>query len=203
MNKFGHLAITVMALMVPAVPAHAALITLTYSIEASDFQDSNGVPAPLPASSSVSGTFSFTFDDSTTGEQDNIAPLTADGFDITKSNGDLLDYNTSNTLVDFTLNQFGSGTGRVLFGATENTNDFIVGGSNDFSFEFFIDSSTYQLTSIAQSFTYVSDQFDSYVAQNHTVTLLSVSPAVVPIPASLWLFIAGFGLLARVAGNKR
>jgi hypothetical protein len=176
----------------------SATLYLTYQIEASDFQDSNGDPPPPPTSNSVSGTITFAIDDTIAiAEQDNIVPDVLTGLDITDENGVTTDYDTSNTLVDatrFTNLDYG----HTLIGATANTNDFLVGLSNDFRVQFNFHLTTYEATSVTENLSFVTTVDPLFVANVTNVTLLSVSPTLIPIGPALPLFLSGLGVIGML-----
>lgn len=193
----------VLATTVGAVPVAADTVYLTYQIEASLFEDSNGESPPFPTSNSVSGIVAFAIDDAIGSglEQNNIVPLWVSGLDITDNQGDIFDYDETNTAVDVErFTQSAINSGRAVFGGTFNTNDFLAGGSNDFRVGFWFNLTTYLPGSVFEAFTFVTDAFDSEVATSTVVTLLGVSsspPSPVPIPAALSLIAPGVLFLTR------
>ncbi|TGD73454.1 hypothetical protein E4634_10495 [Mangrovimicrobium sediminis] len=187
-----------------AAPSQAALIDLTYAISASDFLNSNSQPPPAPTSSSVAGTVTFTIDDSfLSGEQDDIVPLALSGIDITRNDGTVTDYNTGNALVDFSIS---AGKGLIVLGGAASSNDFMIGLSDDFRIVFEVDLTTYEVLTVLEKFVFVTTSDPFYSAQATDVSLLSVSPSVVPLPAAGYLMLsacAALGALQRARGRRR
>jgi len=158
--------------------AAADFVTATYSITASDFEDSNGDPPTSPASTDVLGELTFTFD--RTGSQNGILPGSVIGFDITDQNGTLFDYDASNSGIDTQVNQF-IDFARITFGGNVNGPGGLGGLTNDFRVIFDINTVSGNVTAIQDEFRYVTTVDPVYTAQTTTVDLVSFS---VPEPGS-------------------
>lgn len=203
MNRKLHarnLALVVSVLLLPVGSAWAAMTTLTYSVQASGFLNSNGDSPPAPTSSTLGGIFSFTFDPEGPSLQAAIAPDTVVDFDITRSDGLLIDFDGTNTAARIQ----DSGVGRrIAFGGITNGEHQMVGLTDpgDFFVFFDVDDTTYQVTGMERaSFLTRVDPF--YDAGNIDIQLLDV--AAVPIPAAFPLMLgalAWLGFHARQRGD--
>lgn len=185
----------ILLLMIFASPGNAAVVQLSYVINASDFQDSNFDPPAGSASQTVSGTYTFTID-TTIVSQDEIIPDLVVGLDITDTNGNTLDYDESNSGVNTDLNLF-LNTGRIVIGGNTSGVDFMVGLSNDFRVRFDIDLSDFSVISVVEDLAYVTT-VNPFLRGPTTVQL--VSAKVIPLPPAIWLFgsaLAGLGWLRR------
>lgn len=179
--------------------SQAGLITATYQITAGDFEDSNSVPPPPPSTTFVSGTVTFTFDTEIP-SQNEIMPDAVTGFDITDNDGVVLDYDETNSGVNTDINIF-TDTGRITYGGTTSTVDFMVGLSDDFRLIWDINLTTFEVTGVLENFVYVTTADPFYSAGFTTVELISVS--AVPLPAAVWLFASGLIGLIGVARRKQ
>ncbi len=193
-------------LFLAAFGSQAAMVKLTYDVQASAFEDSNSNPPSGSTSTSVNGRFSFTFDDTFPVPQTGLALDSVIDFDITRSDGLLIDFNTGNTLVR--IAQLG-GPGdprRITFGGAVNGEHQMVGLTEPGDFRAVFDVSAnlgYAVTNAIQPFGFVFlTRFDPfYDAHNYSVQL--VSAQVIPLPGAVWLFGAGVMGLVGVAGRRR
>lgn len=179
--------------------SQAALITATYQVTAGDFEDSNSEPPPPPSTTFVSGTVTFTFDTEIP-SQNEIMPDAVTGFDITDNDGVVLDYDETNSGVNTDINIF-TDSGRITYGGTTSTVDFMVGLSDDFRLIWDINLTTFEVTEVFENFVYVTTTDPFYGAGFTTVELISVSE--VPLPAAIWLFASGLIGLIGVARRKQ
>lgn len=155
--------------------ARAEFVQVTYAVAAGDFRDSNGNPPIAPASASVEGIYTFTFD-TTVPQQNNVVPDAVSGLDITASNGLVIDYDTANSGVNLALNPF-SGSGRITLGGVSSTVAFMVGLSNDFRVTFDISLVDFSVANVFENFTFVTVADAFYVGQDTSVTLIDVMVA--------------------------
>ena len=156
--------------------AHADVVELTYTIDASAFQNSNGVAPPAPATNSVSGTVTFTVD-TAAGSQTGIVPDAVTGIAVRGFDGTLTDYNPGNSGVDAALNAAAQ-TGRITFGGTTSGIPFMVGISNDMRVIFDISLVDFSVTGIVGGFVYVTTSTAFYTS---TVTDIALLSAVVVV----------------------
>jgi len=182
-----------------ASASQATLITATYQVAAGDFEDTNFNPPPPPSTTFVSGTVTFTFDTEIP-SQNEIMPDAVTGFDITDNDGVVLDYNETNSGVNTDINIF-TDSGRITYGGTTSTVDYMVGLSDDFRLIWDINLTTFEVTSVIENFAYVTTTDPYYSAGFTTVELISVS--AVPLPAAIWLFASGLIGLIGVARRKQ
>ena len=182
-----------------ASASQATLITATYQVTAGEFEDSNSNPPPPPSTTFVSGTVTFTFDTEIP-SQNEIMPDAVTGFDITDNNGMVLDYNETNSGVNTDINIF-TDSGRITYGGTTSTVDYMVGLSDDFRLIWDINLTTFEVTSVIENFVYVTTTDPYYEAGFTTVELISVS--AVPLPAAVWLFASGLIGLISIARRKQ
>ena len=179
--------------------SQATIITATYQVTAGDFEDSNFNPPPPPSTTFVSGTVTFTFDTEIP-SQNEIMPDAVTGFDITDNDGVVQDYNETNSGVNTDINIF-TDSGRITYGGTTSTVDFMVGLSDDFRLIWDINLTTFEVTSVFENFAYITTVDPFYGAGFTTVELISVS--AVPLPAAIWLFASGLIGLIGVARRKQ
>ena len=127
-------------------------------------------------------------------------PDAVTGFDITDNDGVVLDYDETNSGVNTDINIF-TDSGRITYGGTTSTVDFMVGLSDDFRLIWDINLTTFEVTDVFENFVYVTTTDPFYSAGFTTVELISVS--AVPLPAAIWLFACGLIGLIGVARRKQ
>ena len=191
--------LTVCLLLGAASVSQAALVTVTYLVTAGDFEDSNFNPPPPPSTTSVSGTVTFTFDTDIP-SQNEITPESVTGFDITDNDGVVQDYNETNSGVNTDLNIF-TDFGRITFGGTTSTVDFMVGLSDDFRLQWDINLTNFEVTSVFENFAYVTTTDPFYSAGFTTVELISMS--AVPIGPAAPMFLLGASMMGLVLFRRK
>lgn len=192
--------IAISMLVLAAVPAsYAALVTVTYSVTAGDFADSNSNPPPPPATTFVSGTLTFTYDTALAG-QTEITPVAVAGFDIIDRDGVLHDHDATNSGVNIALDTLNNWR-RVTYGGNVSGVDTMVGISDDFRVQWDIDLATSEVIAVFENFTYNSTVDPFYTAGFTTVEL--VSATVVPIGPAAPLFLMGAAMLGLVSFRRK
>ncbi|MEM7541443.1 MAG: hypothetical protein AAF384_07615 [Pseudomonadota bacterium] len=198
---------TVLAVsLVAGLSVQAAPVQLSYTVTASDFRDSNSNPPPAPTSTLVTGSFSFTFDDSILSGQTGLTLDSVIGFDITRNDGQVIDFDTTNTLVRIEF--LNPDTRRITFGGAVNGEQSMVGLTDPGDFRTAFDvsiSNSYMVANILPppgGFTFQTAVDPFYDAFNYSVVGQQVSPAAVPLPGAIVLLLSGL-LTLRQAGNRR
>jgi len=191
--------LTACLLLGAASVSQAALVTATYLVTAGDFEDSNFNPPTPPSTTSVSGTVTFTFDTDIP-SQNEITPESVTGFDITDNDGVVQDYNETNSGVNTDLNIF-TDFGRITFGGTTSTVDFMVGLSDDFRLQWDINLTNFEVTAVFENFGYVTTTDPFYSAGFTTVELISVS--AVPIGPAAPMFLLGASMMGLVLFRRK
>jgi hypothetical protein len=179
--------------------SQAAIVTATYQVTAGDFEDSNFNPPPSPSTTAVSGTVTFTFDTEIP-SQNEIMPDTVTGFDITDNDGITLDYDETNSGVNTDLNIF-TDFGRITYGGSTSSVDFMVGISDDFRLQWDINLTDFEVTSVFENFVYVTTADPFYRAGYTTVELISVS--AVPIGPAAPMFLLGATMIGLVSFRRK
>lgn len=151
----------------------AAIISATYSVQASMFEDSANNPPTGPSTTSIDGQFRFTFDSSI--RLSTHVPDAISGIEITNNDGVLNVYDPTSagvhTFVDFAPNMT-----RVSFGGNQGTPQFMGGLSDDFRVIFDISTLTGEVEGVFDNFSYVTTQNPFLDAQATTVSLIDFSP---------------------------
>jgi hypothetical protein len=171
--------------------AEAEVVQATYSVSASDFQDSlGGAPVP-PTSTSVSGTYTFTFD--TTVSENEIMPDAVTGLDITDNSGAVIDFDEFTSGVNVGT---GGGAANVTLGGNLGTVAAIFGGTEDFRVIFQISLVDFEVLLLHENLRFNTTVDAGYLAQTTSVTL-------VPEPTAWVAHGAGFALLAVLARRRK
>jgi len=177
---------------------HATTITATYRVTAGEFVDSNANPPPSPATTTVGGDVSFTFDLALPSQLD-ITPDNITGFDITDRNGVTTDYDETNSAVTTEINIF-TDFGRITYGGLFNSAKFMVGLSNDMRVIWDINLTTFEVTQVFENFGYVTTADPFYLAGYTTVELIAVT--AVPVGPAAPFFMMGAAMLGMVARRR-
>jgi len=157
--------------------------------------DSNSNPPLQPASTSVTGTYTFSFDDSIA-SQTNIVPDSVVGLQIMDSNGSVIGFDETDSGVDAQVN---TALDRVIFtiGGLANGITFMQGGTDDFRIGFIASLSTLEVLSVTDFGTlgFVTSTDPLYTGP------AAVSLVVIPEPTTLSLL--SLGLLGLAGGRRR
>jgi len=172
--------------------AEALPIQARYLISASSFMDSVPSPPPSPVSTSVNGTYTFTFDDSLA-SQPNIVPDSVVGLEIVDSNGSVIGFDETDSGIDAQVNV---ALDRVIFtiGGIANGITSMGGMTDDFRIGFIVSLSTLEVLSVSDAgmLQFVTS-VDPFYAGPATV-----SRQVIPEPTSASLLVLGLlGLAMR------
>ena len=151
-----------------ATTPNAQQVTLTYQIEANNFLNSSQNPPQPPTSTSVSGTYTITFDVST--GQLGIVPDAVLGLDITKANGAVIDFDETNSGADVT--PIAPNQVHIIIGGTVSSIGGMTGLSDDFRVKFNVSEFDYQVTSIVDDLSFITSVDPFFRAESTTVTLL-------------------------------
>lgn len=206
-NHMNHAKSGIAALLLAdSIAAHAALVQVTYAVSGTGFLDSNNNPPSAPTSTTIGGTFSFTFDADPLASQTGITPDSVIDFDITRSDGLMIDFDTSDTAARVVTVGGPGNPKRVTFGGSVSGEHQLVGLTEpgDFRVIFDISRTTFEVTSLFDPFGFVFlTRFDPfYHATSWSAQLVFVQ--AIPLPPAALMLGPALGLLfvGRARGGR-